>query len=184
MSLRQSCLWLGTAYLVNLLYSWVMSSSYKTYARVGFFASLMGTWGNKRVKESCRKWKLFWLVLWCSMSVWSRPETARSANGTWNKDLQAHMLRWSLTAQMLSCCIVLTQGRRLLRVFCICLVHKTCQAVESGHQWVEIGAKWEQSACANGESSCRAGRNDTLILLAQIVQGFVLWDWWSAWSRA
>ena len=104
MALMVTCHWVrvvsdwGQPIWWTCFYSWVMNSSYKTYARVGFFASLMGTWGNKRVKESCRKWKLFWLALWCSMSVWSRPETARSANGTWNKDLQARMLRWLLTA--------------------------------------------------------------------------------------
>jgi hypothetical protein len=129
-------------------YSWAMSSSYETYARVGFFASLMGMWGNKRVKESCRKWKLLWLALWCSMSVWSRPETARSANGTWNKDLQACMLRWLLTAQMLSCCIVLTRGRRLLRVF---LYLPSAQNMSSSREWSLVS----QNRCkARAERVC------------------------------
>ena len=139
--------------------------SYATYGRVGSFASLMGTWADKRVKERHRKRKSLDYCVMLNVSlvfVLSCQEMAGSATCVWNMDLQARTLGWLSTARMLLCWIVL---KRLLWVLGICLVCRTYRIVKSGHLWVGISAKRDWITCAIGQSLCLAGRKDIVSLL-------------------
>jgi hypothetical protein len=107
MQSSQSCVFLTTAYSVRLLLAAnTLTIAYVIYGRVGFFASLMGMWANKRVKERWRKQKSFnlWDVAQCQFGLvlrWLDQPLAYE-----NMDLQARTLGWLPTARMLLCWVV------------------------------------------------------------------------------
>jgi hypothetical protein len=105
--------------LCYLWKSWLLCLSYGDVSKYE---------SQKETKEA----EVIRFVRRCSMSVWSCLVKRRLDQPVAyeNMDLQARTLGRLSTARMLLCWIVL---RRLLRVFCTCLVYRTYQTARSGH---------------------------------------------------